>query len=732
MYHNTNYKRVLRPALLVYLISGLLFAFQQSHAQCDFEEVAEAQNITHTFNAGVLGGGVSFMDFDGDGWDDLTFGTSKGELIEIYKNNQGQFEKVSLTGITNTCESKQVAWIDFDNDGDKDLFYTCAEINAVLYRNDGNLNFTDVTAEMGLTTPDALSMGANWADFDRDGWLDLYITYYGTIRNQLFKNHEGTSFSNISLETNVDPAGKPAFCAVVFDYDGDQWEDIYLANDRSTRNDLIRNVAGESFEDVSAISHSNLAMDAMGTTILDMNGDGLFEIYVSNSPDGNALLFNNGDGTFEEIAQESGTIFNSVGWGVNTLDIDNDACDDLYVSGSVVGIEVPSSALYRAIGPLHFETTQYPGMQGDTLSSFSNAVGDFNNDGKTDIAVSNSNGTYSQLWQNTCINDNHWLKLQLEGTISNRDAIGTKAVVYMDGIPNYQYKTAGISFMAQNTDYLHFGLAESTTVDSLIVYWPSGLTDKLINPGIDQVVHLSEGSMATLVPLTTSHNIESLCTGEEVTLSVGLTGRTYDVQWSDNSMGNNLIVSESGDYHATIKFATESISSETLSIGFYDLPEVTSRVTDVTNDGLGEIALTPLTSGYSYLWSHDINLNAPIASDLQPGNYVVKIASGADCYLTLTFEIKSNIVTGLDDPLVQSISYKRQADQLIIELPTELRSKLQQSQVLNTNGQRLHKANHQPSETGHLAIANIPHRQTIIVQLRFSDGRLIKKLFFED
>lgn len=731
MYQNTNFKRGLRLVVWLCFISGIL-PLPQGYAQCDFEEVAETQNITHTFNAGVLGGGVSFMDFDNDGWDDLTFGTSKGELIEIYKNNQGQFEKVSLQGITNTCESKQVAWIDFDNDGDKDLFYTCAEIEVVLYRNDGNLSFTDVTAAMGLDTPDALTMGANWADFDRDGWLDLYITYYGTLRNQLFKNNGGVDFTNVSIETNVDPNAKPAFCAVVFDYDGDRWEDIYLANDRSTRNDLIKNLAGESFEDVSAVSQSNLAMDAMGATILDMNGDGLFEIYVSNSPDGNALLFNNGDGTFQDVAQESGTIFNSVGWGVNTLDFDNDACDDLYVSGSVVGIEVPSSALYRALDTLHFENTQYPGMQGDTLSGFSNAVGDFNNDGKTDIVVSNSNGTYSQLWQNTCVNDNHWLKLQLEGTISNRDAIGTKAAVYIDGIPNYQYKTAGISFMAQNTDYLHFGLAESTKVDSLIVYWPSGITDKLINPGADQVVRLTEGSMAMPVPLAASHSIESLCTGEEVRLSVGLQGRPYEVQWSDNSTGNELVVSESGDYHATVKFAAQSISSENLEISFYDLPEVAYKVTDVTSDGLGEIALTPLTSGYSYLWNHDVSLNSPTASNLQPGNYAVKISSGADCYLTLTFEIKTNIVTGLDDPLVQSISYKRQADQLIIEIPADLRSKLQQSQVLNTNGQRLHTANHQAFETGRLTIANTPYKQTIIVQLRFSDGWLIKKLFFQD
>ncbi|GAB5526595.1 MAG: hypothetical protein Roseis2KO_44670 [Roseivirga sp.] len=704
----------------------------QAHGQCDFQDVSTEQNLRHTFNEGVLGGGVSFMDFDGDGWDDLTFGTSKGELIEVYKNNQGQFEKILLNGVTNTCESKQILWVDYDNDGDKDLFYTCAEINVVLYRNDGDLSFTDVTTEIGLTTPDALSMGANWADFDRDGWLDLYITYYGTVRNQLYRNEEGTAFENVSIETNVDPNAKPAFCAVVFDYDGDGWEDIYLANDRSTRNDLMKNQGGNTFEDVGAASQSNLAMDAMGTTILDMNGDGFFEIYISNSPEGNALLFNNGNGTFTNIAQESGTIFNSVGWGVNTLDIDNDACSDLYVSGSNVGTETPSSALYRSIDPMNFEQTQYPGMAGDTLSSFSNAIGDFNNDGRADIAVSNANGTYSQLWQNQCINDNHWLKLRLEGTLSNRDAIGASAVVYIQGVPVYQYKTAGIGFMAQNTDYLHFGLAESTVVDSLLVFWPSGITDKLINPGIDQMINLKEGNEATPLPLTASHIISSLCTGEEVVLSVDLQGKDFEVQWSDNSVGTELVVSENGDYQASVKFGEQSISSESLEISFHELPQVTYEVTDVSNSAPGEISIIPHSNSYNYSWSHDFNLNSPLASGLEPGNYVVKISSEENCHLTLSFQVKSNIVTGIDDPLVQSITYQRQAGRLIIGLPPEMQHKLQHSQVLSTTGQRLYKANHGAARVAYLTIPDMPGRQTLIVQLHFTDGRVIKKLFFED
>lgn len=732
MHYTTNHLRIVRfQSWICLLFFTLTFTFS-SKAQCDFQDVASSQNIYHTFNTGALGSGVSFMDFDGDGWDDLTFGTIAGEPIRFYRNNQGQFELISLEGVDNACEAKQITWVDFDNDGDKDLYYSCEQGGVVLYQNNGDLTFIEVTSDLGLNLPDALTFGANWADFDKDGWLDLYITYYGGSRNQLFRNLSGTGFENISLNSGIDPVHRPSFCAVVFDYDLDGYEDIYVANDRSTRNDLLKNLDGSSFEEVGAASMSNLPMDAMGTTILDMNQDGFFEIYISNSPAGNALLFNNGDGTFKDIAQESGTIFNSVGWGVNTLDFDNDTCHDLYVSSSEDGKDYQSSVLYRALDQSSFEQTQYPGMAADTMVSFSNAVGDFNQDGKMDIAVSNSYGTPSQLWQNKCVNDNHWLKLQLEGTISNRDAIGAHAVVYADGLPNHQYKTAGISFMAQNTDYLHFGLAESTVVDSLLVFWPSGIVDKLINPGIDQVIELEEGKAAMPVAVSTSHSLEALCHGEEITLSINLKGREHEVQWSDNTIGNELVVSQNGIYSASVKFGTQNISSENKAVNFYDLPDVTYEITDASNEGPGRIVIKPLSESYSYSWSHDINLDAPVADDLQPGTYVVRITSEAGCDINLTLEVKSNIITGIDDPIVQSISYQRRANQLIIGLPTELQGKLQEAQVLNTHGQRLYASKFKGFENKELSIADIPSRQLIIVQLQFSDGRLVKKLFFQD
>lgn len=702
-----------------------------SYSQCDFVDVAAEQNITHSFGQGLLGSGVSFMDFDGDGWDDLTFGTSEGETVEVYRNNQGTFEKITLQGVTNTCESKQITWVDFDNDGDKDLYYSCVNDNLVLYRNDGNLTFTNVTDELGLVSPIGSALGSNWADFDRDGWLDLYATYYGGTRNILYRNLGGTGFENITLTSGAAPSIKPTFCGVVFDYDNDGWEDIYLANDRSTRNDLIKNLGNLSFEDVSAASKSDLPMDAMGTTLLDMNRDGYFEVYISNSPEGNALIFNNGDGTFTNIAEESGTFFGSVGWGVNTLDFDNDSYWDLYVSGSEIGTEVLSSALYRATSTAGFERTQFEGMAADTMASFSNAVGDFNRDGRMDIAVSNSNQTPSQLWQNSCTNDYHWIKVKLQGQISNRDGIGSRVVAYAGGVPLYQYMTAGTSFMAQNTDYLHFGIAENTAVDSLKVEWPSGLEDMILNPAIDQMVTVVEGSSQAPVPVLGYDPTVPLCDGDQVTLSIDVYGEDIEVLWSDGSQGTSIEVGRNGSFSVTVSKGELSFQSATIDVSFNQSPDVTVDITHSRTGRFGSIRIIENNGANTYSWSHDANLTSSEATGLSPGFYQVTITAPGGCEVTYEFEIFEEVITSLDDPLVAEIEYKIEAGDLMITLPSDLAARLSAARLLDATGQEIQTLK-KPVNSLTIRFRSMPKQTLILVHLAFKEGRVVKKLLVRD
>jgi len=709
-----------------------VFSTHFSFAQCDFQEVSAEQQISHRFRDGLLGSGVSFVDFDGDGWDDLTFGTSEGELIEAYRNNQGQFERITLQGVTSTCESKQITWVDYDNDGDKDLYFSCVGDNLVLYRNNGDLTFTDVTDAMNLQSPIGSALGSNWADFDRDGWLDLYATYYGGTRSVVYRNAGGTGFQNVTEQSNAATNIKPTFCGVVFDYNNDGWEDIYLANDRSTGNDLFKNKGFFGFEDVSEESESNLAMDAMGTTLLDMNHDGYFEVYISNSPVGNALIFNNGDGTFTDIAEASGTIFNSVGWGVNTLDFDNDGRDDLYVSGSEIGTENLSSALYRAVSSTEFEQTHFEGMAADTMSSFSNAVGDFNRDGRMDIAVSNSNGTPSQLWQNNCANEYHWLNVKLQGQVSNRDGIGSRVAVYAGGSPLYQYLTAGTSFMAQNADYLHFGLEANTAVDSIIVDWSSGLIDKYFGPYIDERVTLIEGTTERPLQILGANADSNLCEGESVTLSVELYKPSIDFLWSTGETTPDIEVTKPGKYSVEIVVDGLTFQSEEVEIIFNPAPDVTVSTIPVSEGRLGSISITENNGVNSYDWAHDRTETSKDLSGLTPGIYTLTITNESGCETGLSITIEREVVTSLDDPLQGDIEYRFESGELVINLPVELAVRLQESRLLNAHGKELQRVNQTVKKATSLRFKGIPGQQLIILHLIFDEGRLIKKLILRD
>lgn len=705
---------------------GWLISYSLSFAQSDFMEVAVSQNISHSYVNGTFGGGVSFVDFNGDGWDDLTFATSNGESILFYENQQGIFSAVDL-GLNNNCESKQILWLDFDNDGDKDLFFNCVNDRMRLFRNDGNLQLTDVSEAMGLSVETEITFGANWADFDRDGWVDLYITSYGPGINQLYKNNKGISFTNITQESGVSPNSNPTYCALVFDYDNDGWEDIYMANDRVVGNELIRNIDGSSFEDVSVSSGSNLAMNAMGATIFDMNSDGFFEIYVSNSPEGNALLFNNGDGTFDDIAEQSGTIFNSVGWGVNAFDFNNDSYIDIYVSGTTVGTEsFLSSALYEAMSETQYTLTQFSGMTGDTLRSFSNAIGDINNDGNLDIAVNNY-AYPSQLWENACINSSHWLKVQTEGVISNREGIGSKLAVYANGKVYYQYRIAGTSFMGQNADYVHFGLGTNEAIDSLIVYWPSGLTDKLTNITADQKIQVVEGVSSQIFNIKPA-STNAICSSETIELTLDLYGRNMEILWSIGTTGKSIEVTEAGEFWATITVGSLVINTDTVQVEFEDPPEVNITTLPAGSGSLGTIDIQPTggTQPFTYSWQHDPGINSGNLSGLQPGTYVVTISTPGGCSIQKDILVES--ITALDeiDPLHQQLplKYWSQNDHLFIEFverPDHL-------VIYNLMGQVIYQKAFSRKTDNLVMVDRIRAPQIYIMYFRLNDQHLFQKI----
>jgi len=479
---------------------AFLFFVNITSAQISFEDVADDIGTAYSYGSSTWGGGVSFADFDNDGWDDLTFATEEGTEIYFLKNNDGNFSSITLNGISNTFKTKQVIWIDYDNDGDQDFFVTGFEGVNKFYKNDGDMNFTDVSSSIGFFETDLFTYGVSFADMDNDGDLDAFISNRDgeadDQRNYLYRNDEGT-FIDITDSAGLSMSSHLSFCSIIFDYNKDGFQDIYISNDKPDNlNILYKNNGDGTFDDVSEYSGAGIGINAMTTTIGDYNNDGWFDIYITNTPEGNELLRNNGDGTFTNVAEATATTFNSVGWGAVFLDADLDGLLDLYVSSDFDGSvgSFLSSAFYHQQNNETFIIPENIGFQEDTRKSYTNAIGDIDNDGKPDIIVGNDIDP-NFLWSNKTVNENNWLKVKLEGVISNRDGIGNTIEINIGGQSQYRYTLAGEGYLSQNSFYEFFGLANATEVDYVKVTWTAtGESEIINNIAANQAITIKEGS----------------------------------------------------------------------------------------------------------------------------------------------------------------------------------------------------------------------------------------------
>jgi len=490
---------IIKIQSLIYIV---LFSFATKGQTIDYQDVAEELNIDHTFSNNTSGSGVSLIDFDGDGLDDITLGTNDNDEIHFYKNTGQNFIRVDI-GINNINNTKSLLWVDFDNDGDKDLYVAGYKSINRLYSNNGNMNMVDITEESNLPTTDSLNTyGAIWGDYDRDGWLDIYyserinVAADGKHRNRLFRNKADGTFEDVTEISGAKDEDKLPFCSAFVDINNDKWPDIYTANDKKKGNTLLENNKDGTFIDVSEVSNAGLKMDAMCVAPGDYNNDQKIDIYLSNIATGGKLLTNksiNEECIVEEnAADKMVAMFGGIGWGSVFGDINNDGWEDLYVSGMLVGLENYSSQLFVNDGLGAFYEDNF-GFVGDTVRSFNNAIGDIDNDGQLEIMVINSGGFQSQLWKSEKSN-NGWIKIKLKGVKSNRDGIGAWIKAYTsDNNIQSRYTTCGNGFMGQNSNNIHFGLGINTTVDSIIVTWPTGHIDKLTDISSDQLITITEG-----------------------------------------------------------------------------------------------------------------------------------------------------------------------------------------------------------------------------------------------
>ena len=492
-----------QQTLFLYLLFiGLLLPYLTT-AQISFKEAAMDKNVDHRILNGTIGGGVSVYDFNQDGLDDLTLATERGQLMGFYVNTGTSFEAMPAL-VDNREEVKQILWADYDNDGDADLFISAYLGKSYLYENQGNLQFVDITQSSGLPLDRHAAYGTNWGDYNRDGWIDLLCTYHNfagaqTGGNSLFRNNADGTFTEVTENAGMGNKDRVPFAAAFMDFNNDQWPDIYTANDKLTYNTLYENLGNGKFHDASRETVTDARMNAMCVNAADINQDGWVDIYVTNTFVGGQLLQNSGpnpdtlDISFENRAPDLGIAYeNGNGWGSTFFDADNDGDLDLYMCGSSSNPVVKGVHFYENIDKQHFEIITQ-GFEVDTFSSFSNAIGDFDENGTMDIIVQNNPPTHFHLWDNLTENNNHWVKIQLEGVLSNRDGIGTRIETYAADLYQSKFTHCGFGFLGQNTNKKHIGLGTHETLDSLILTWPSGHIDRFYNLATNQLYQILEG-----------------------------------------------------------------------------------------------------------------------------------------------------------------------------------------------------------------------------------------------
>lgn len=480
-----------------------------AYSQSFFENKAIELGIVNSggsFSANVDPGGLSFYDFDNDGWDDITIGgKSSTQPLRFYKNVGGTFEE-QFYNISISGHVKQVIWVDYDNDGDNDFFVAIENERNKLFNNDGDFNFTDVTVAAGFPNSVLKTFGASFGDYNNDGFLDVFISnldYSGIRPNYLYRNNGNGTFTNVSSSAGIGIGSHFSFCSAFFDYNNDGFQDIYVINDRyATANILYHNNGNGTFTNVSVSSGTNLMLNAMSTAVDDYDYDGYLDIYVTNTSEGNVMLHNNGNGTFSNTAASTGTIVNRYTWGANFLDADNDTDLDLYISTA----ESTVSAFYERISNTSFQLSNTAGFNVDTFNSLSNVIGDVNNDGYTDIFVNNRPPQNSSLWRNAG-GTNNWLKVKLEGVESNRNGIGSWIEIMANGQVMYRYTLCGESFLGQNSATETFGVGTATNIDYVKVKWLSGVEDVLTDVAPNQTLNILEGSSPLSIEEATLQSI---------------------------------------------------------------------------------------------------------------------------------------------------------------------------------------------------------------------------------
>ena len=501
----------------------------------------------------TLGSGCAFLDYDADGWQDILLLNSmdwpghkrQRTTLKLYRNNRnGTFTDVTqAAGLDVEMYGLGVAVGDYNNDGFPDIFISGVG-QSRLFRNTGKGTFQDVTKSSGLLGKQGLSTSAVWIDYDRDGFLDLFVCNYvrwsaehdvfcsldGKNKSYctpeayrgdtcwLFHNQGNGTFEDVTATSGIFDSSSKSLGVAMLDYDQDGWPDLLVANDTQP-NKLYRNLHNGKFKDVAveaglAFSTEGKARAGMGVDAADFDNSGKAGIIITNFDNEMIGLYRASTKGYDDIAMQTGlgsASKNTLGFGCVFYDVDLDGLLDIAVAnGHIdetvrnirgnVGYAQPPQLFQNLGGGKFRDVANEIGGEFDRPKVGRGlAVGDFDGDGDLDLLLTTNNGG-AYLYRNDVSNGHRSIRFHLVGTKSNRDAIGATVRLYVDGRVQTRMVRSGSSYLSQSELPVTFGVGKQDQIEKVVIAWPSGRSEehrKLATGKAYQVVE-AKGIMANL------------------------------------------------------------------------------------------------------------------------------------------------------------------------------------------------------------------------------------------
>jgi enediyne biosynthesis protein E4 len=520
-----------------------------------FTDVTTEAGIPFRHNSGAFGGkflpetlgsGCAFLDYDGDGWQDILLingsdwpghKKSRTTLRLFHNNGNGTFTDVtSHAGLDVELYGMGVAVGDYNNDGFPDILITCVGQNR-LFRNTGKGTFVDVTNAAGLGKREGFSTSALWFDYDRDGLLDLFVCNYvkwsleadifcsldGKHKSYctpeayrgatcwLFHNRGNGTFEDVTATSGIFDSSSKSLGVALLDENRDGWPDLLVANDTQP-NKLYRNQHNGTFKDSAveagiAFSSEGKARAGMGVDVADFDNSGSTGVAITNFDNEMIGLYRFSGKGFEDIAPQSGVGIasrNSLGFGCSFLDVNLDGWLDFAVAnghidetvrnirGNVGYAQPPQLFLNGGKGTFRDVAADVGGTFDSPKVGRGLAYGDFDRDGDLDLLITTNNGP-AYLYRNDQLSGNRSIRFHLVGTKSNRDGIGATVRIFAGGMEQSRVVKGGSSYLSQSELPVTFGVEKHDRIDRVVIDWPSGQAEEYKNLATGRAYDCTEG-----------------------------------------------------------------------------------------------------------------------------------------------------------------------------------------------------------------------------------------------